>query len=93
MELRLSEEASIHTAEITAIKIVLKEIYKREDKRWVLYTDFQSSMQSIKYNEENHLILNQICDIQVVLQNQIILCKVLAHIGIKGSNEAYKEAK
>ena len=82
MELRLSEEASIHTAEITAIKIVLKEIYKREDKRWVLYTDFQSSMQSIKYNKENHLILNLIYDILAELHKQdeqIILYKIPAH--------------
>ena len=36
----LPEEASIHTAEMTAIKILLKEIHKR----WVIYTDSQSSM-------------------------------------------------
>ena len=34
----LPEEASIHTAEMTVIKVALKEIHKREDKRWVIYT-------------------------------------------------------
>ena len=29
----LSEEGSIHTAEMTTIKVALKEIHKREDKR------------------------------------------------------------
>ena len=29
----LPEEASIHTAEMTAIKVVLKEIHKRKDKK------------------------------------------------------------
>ena len=29
----LPEETSIHTAEMTAIKIPLREIHKREDKR------------------------------------------------------------
>ena len=52
----LSEKASIHTVEITAIKIALNEIHKREDKRWVKYTDPQSCMQFIEYNKENHPI-------------------------------------
>ena len=34
----LPEEASIHTAEITAIKVALKKIHNREDKVWVIYT-------------------------------------------------------
>ena len=53
----LSEEASIQTDKMTAIKVSLKEIHKREDKKWVIYTDFQSSMH-IKFNKENHPILN-----------------------------------
>ena len=31
----LSKESTIHTAEMTTIKIALKEIHKREDKQWV----------------------------------------------------------
>ena len=50
----LPEEASIHTAKMTIIKVALKEIYKREEKGWVICTDFQSSMQTIEYNKENH---------------------------------------
>ena len=44
----LPEEASIHTIEIIAIKIALIEI----QKRWVIYTDSQSSIQSIKYKKQ-----------------------------------------
>ena len=44
---------------MTAIKIILKEIQKTEDKN-ELYTDSQSFMQSIEYNKENQSILNQI---------------------------------
>ena len=40
----LPEEVSIPTAEMTAIKVALKEIHKREDKGWAIYTDSQSSM-------------------------------------------------
>ena len=35
----LKEEASIHTAEMTAIKIAMRKIQKREDMIWVIYTD------------------------------------------------------
>ena len=42
------------------IELVLKEIQKRGDKIWVIYTNYQSYMQSIEYIKENPLILNQI---------------------------------
>ena len=61
---------------MTAIKIAFKEIQKREAISCVIYTDFQSSMQLIQYNEENHPILNQIYNILVelrALNKQIIL--------------------
>ena len=53
-------------------------------------------MQSIEYNKENHSILNQIDDIPAELQAQdkkITLCKVPAHIEIKGNEEVDKAAK
>ena len=55
-----------------------------------------SSMLTIENNRENHPIFNQIYDIQAELHNQgkkITLCKVLAHIRIKGNEEADKAAK
>ena len=52
----LLEEASIHTAEMTAIK----NIKGREDIRWEIYTDSLSSMFTIENNRENYQILNQI---------------------------------
>ena len=53
-------------------------------------------MQAIKSNKENHPILNQIYDILADLKGQkkhITLCKVPAHTGIKGNEEADKAAK
>ena len=51
----LPEEAYIYIAEMTEIKLTLKEIHKN--------TITQSSMQFIKYKKENHMILNQVYDI------------------------------
>ena len=45
----LPEEVSIHIAEMTA----MREIQKRKNMRWVIYTDSQSSMLAIENNREN----------------------------------------
>ena len=61
----------IHTAEMTAIKVVLKEIYKREDKKMGnIYRFSELSIHSIAYNKENHPMLNQIHHILAELQSQ-----------------------
>ena len=55
----LPEEASIHTAEMTAIETAMKEIRVRNEMRCVIYTDSLSSLLAIENNRENHPILNQ----------------------------------
>ena len=64
---------------MTAIETAMKEIRRRDGMRWVIYTDSLSSMLAIENNRENHSILKQIC-------------KVLAHIEIKGNEKADKAA-
>ena len=46
------EEVSIHTSEMTVLKVALKEIHKIEGERWVTYRHTLSSMQSMEYNKE-----------------------------------------
>ena len=53
-------EALPEEAEMTSIKTVMREIQKREDMRWVIYTDSLSSLLAIENNRENHPVLNQI---------------------------------
>ena len=47
----LLKETSIHIAEITAIKMSLKEIYNKKDKQCKVYRDWQNSMQSIEFKK------------------------------------------
>ena len=61
-----------------------------------MYTDSQSSMQSIEYNKENRPILNKIYDILAELQAQdkkIMLCKASAYMGIIWNEKTDKAAK
>ena len=66
----LLEEASVHTAEMKAIKTALKETKKKEGNNWVIYTDSKNNIQAIESNKENHPILNQIHDILADLKGQ-----------------------
>ena len=65
----LSEEASIHTAKMTGIKKALKEVYKREDKGWEIYTHSWSFYAVHQIQQKNYPISNQIFDILAELQN------------------------
>ena len=56
--------------------------------------DSLSSMQSFKFNRENHSILNQIYDMLAELKIQgehITLWRVLAHMKIKGNKAPAKD--
>ena len=55
---------------MTAIKITMRGIQKREDMRWIIYKNSLSSMVVIENNRENYPILNQIYDIIAELHNQ-----------------------
>ena len=62
--------------------------------RRVIYTESLCSMLAIKNNRESHPILNRIYYILVELLNQgKLYCKVSAHTGIKGNEEADKATK
>ena len=62
---------SVYTDETKGIgkKIGFSFSTKRGNKRWVIYTDFQSSMPFFEYIKENNPMINQIYDILAGLQN------------------------
>ena len=74
----------------------MRVIQNKENMRWIIYTDSLSSKFAIENNRKNHPILNQIFDILGELHNQgkqNTLCKVTAHIEVKGNEEADKAEK
>ena len=74
----------------------MREIHNRENKQCIIYTDSLSSMQSIKFNRQNHPLLNQIYDMLAKLKNQgkhiILWKKVPVHMGMKDNKTADKVA-
>ena len=44
----LLKKVYIHTSDMKAIKITLKEIYNRKNKQWVICTNSQSSIKTIE---------------------------------------------
>ena len=38
------EATFIHTPQMTAVKVALKKTHKREDNRWLIYTESRSSI-------------------------------------------------
>ena len=62
------EEAFIHSSEMTAIRLALKDIPNRENK--TLDNIHRLQMQFIEFNKENQLILDQMYDILKELKNQ-----------------------
>ena len=88
----MPEEPYVHTAEMTAIKIALKEVHKKR----VIYTLLDLYAVHRKKNKENLLILNWTWHPRKKLQNQgkqIIICKVPAQIRIKWNKEVDKAVK
>ena len=80
---------------MAVLRIAMKEIGKREDLRWIIYTDSLSSMLDIENNTENHPILNQIYDILAELHKQgkqITFSKVPIHKGNKEADKVVKQA-
>ena len=78
---------------MTAIKRTLKETFDRDEKHWVIYTDSRATMQCIEFNKITNPILNEIYNNVVefhVYEKHIKLCKVLVHMGIKGTESADK---
>ena len=87
--------ASIFTAELYAILVVLKEIVVNKDKKFVIHSDSLSALQSLTYSSHHPLII-EILEWLFLLSRKgkvIEFCWVPAHVGVAGNERADEIAK
>ena len=93
---RLPDGCSIFSAEAVALLNALKIINCSQMKKFIIFTDSLSCLESIQ-NEDfnNSLILNFLEQYTrgVAIGKETILCWVPGHVGIKGNEEADTHAK
>ena len=95
----LPKEASIFTAELTAIFMALNQIKTKENKlstTFIIYSDSKSAIEAISnYKSNNHIVrkikntLNKLYTVGI----QIEICWVPAHVGLEGNEKADIAAK
>ena len=95
---RISNDSSIFTAEMEAIKMILTNISKsaRPRNKFVIFCDSKSVLESIYIQESKNPIMIEILDLlQDLKLSEIIVafCWVPSHIGISGNERADVQAK
>ena len=94
---RLPDKASIFSAELHAVFLALDHVETSDKDKFVIFTDSQSCLQSIKGQEwKNPLvqrILERLDTLLKELNKIIVFCWIPSHIGIKGNEAADAAAK
>ena len=92
---RLPKDSSIFSAEIHAINLALDLIEGKEDLKYIIFTDSQSTILAIKSKKTNNPLIADLLTKFQKLKNKtdIILCWVPSHIGIQGNELADTAAK
>ena len=96
----LPVEASIFTAELHAIQMVVDSIDRlgaqsRQQKNYVIFTDSKSSLEAL-HNQNNHPVIRYIMHKLGLLKQRgycIELCWVPSHVNIEGNEKADRSAK
>ena len=91
LQTRIPDGASIFSAEAVALIDALKAIRKSTLKKFLIFTDSLSCLQSIQ-NEDlsNPLILKFLLKYrEILLQGKdVVLCWIPSHVGIDGNEKA-----
>ena len=93
---RMSNSASVFTAELTAIKYALVSLFESPQRNFVLFTDSSSAIAAIKQFNSKHPIVGEIREWLFKLHTKfkkVQFCWVPAHVGIQGNEIADKLAK
>jgi ribonuclease HI len=96
LKIRLANEASVHTAEISAISQALSLIKKETEVRWAIFSDSFSFLQAIEsmYPKSNP-ILTEIQDelAEIGEMKTVKFVWTPGHAGISGNEKADEGAK
>ena len=94
-KLRLTDDASIFTAEAKAIDLALSYIESRNENKFVIFFDSLSVLQSMKSSTRSNQLVRQILEkYNNLSQNKtIIFCWIPGHVGIRGNENADIAAK
>ena len=93
---RLPNESTIFTAEAKAIQLAFEYIKTSNDRRFIIFSDSLSCLQSIKNMNIEHPFILDILKQYCILTKQnktVEFCWIPSHIGIYGNTKADKAAK
>jgi ribonuclease HI len=93
---RLPDQASIFTAELTAIDLALNVIEREGYWRYIIFTDSLSAMQALENNNasSNPMITDILDKLSVICEDaEVMFCWLPSHIGIVGNEKADRAAK
>ena len=95
---RIRNDSSIFTAELEAIISALRyiEIPRNKDKKFVIFSDSKSVLESIENQVSKNPLMNNVLDkLQELSSNGwcIKFCWVPSHVGIRGNEMADRRAK
>jgi len=94
---RLPDGASVYSAELQAIRLALKIVYKKIKRNSIIFSDSKSSLQALMQSCPDHPYARELQTIiQAVKQEhpiRIVLCWIPSHIGIEGNERADQAAK
>ena len=95
---RINNDSSIFTAEMEAIKFLLRSIkYKKTfGNKFVIFCDSKSVLECIDIQESKNPIMIEILDLLQILKDRNIdikFCWIPSHVGIRGNERADQLAK
>ena len=93
---RISNDASVFTAEAEAIKGALNFIRVSRRRKFVIFSDSKSILESIKLQDSNNsLVMNTLQVLyELIEENKVVkFCWIPSHVGIVGNEIADRAAK
>ena len=91
---RLPNEASIYSAETTAIDLAMNIIANHKASKFIIYTDSKSVLLALQNRHTSSPLTTKLLNkLNTLSKNNIIFTCIPSHIGIQGNEKADKAAK